>query len=57
MMSSNCQSVSSFMRLKNKDSGKHGGMAQFIHAVVLIVGAEDLIEHLQQVLVILMDAG
>lgn len=32
-------------------------MAQLIGAVVLIVGAKDLIEHLEQVLVILMDAG
>mgnify|MGYP001070503284 CR=1 FL=1 len=32
-------------------------MAQFIGAVVFVVGAEDLIEHLEQVLIILMDAG
>ena len=32
-------------------------MAKFIGAVILIVGAKNLIEHLEQVLIILMDVG
>lgn len=43
-------------RLFSKDGREHGGTAEIVGTVVHVVRAEDLVDHLQQVLIVLVDA-